>query len=69
LFGKPFRKINKGQLINTVNEKDSRVEVDFSIGDIQWKVRRGIKPNIFEIWKDGKCLDQFSNAAMINRSG
>ena len=62
LFGKPFRKINKSQLINTTNEKDSRVEVDFSIGDIQWKVIRAIKPNIFEIWKDGKSLDQFSNA-------
>ena len=62
LFGKPFRKINKSQLINTTNEKDSRVEVEFSIGDIQWKVVRAIKPNIFEIWKDGKCLDQFSNA-------
>ena len=62
LFGKPFRKINKSQLINTTNEKDSRVEVDFSIGDIHWKVVRAIKPNIFEIWKDGKCLDQFSNA-------
>ena len=62
LFGKPFRKINKAQLINTTNEKDARVEVDFSIGDIGWKVIRGIKPNIFEIWKDGKCLDQFSNA-------
>ena len=62
LFGKPFRKINKGQLINTANEKDSRVEVEFSIGEIEWKVVRGIKPNIFEIWKDGKCLDQFSNA-------
>jgi DNA repair exonuclease SbcCD ATPase subunit len=38
------------------------VEVEFSIGDLQWKVVRAIKPNIFEIWKDGKCLDQFSNA-------
>ena len=62
LFGKPFRKINKAQLINTVNEKDARVEVDFSIGDIGWKVIRGIKPNTFEIWNEGKCLDQFSNA-------
>ena len=62
LFGKPFRKINKGQLINSSNEKDCKVEVDFSIGDIEWKVIRGIKPNIFEIWKDGNCLDQFSNA-------
>jgi DNA repair exonuclease SbcCD ATPase subunit len=62
LFGRPFRKINKPQLINTVNEKDCNVEVEFSIGPIQWKVVRGIKPNIFEIRKDGKTLDQFSNA-------
>jgi len=62
LFSKPFRKINKSQLINSANEKDARVEVEFSIGDIKWKVVRAIKPNIFEIWKDGKCLDQFSNA-------
>ena len=62
LFGKPFRKINKGQLINSSNEKDCKVEVEFSIGDIEWKVVRGIKPNTFEIWKDDKCLDQFSNA-------
>ena len=63
LFNKPFRKISKGQLVNTVNEKDSLVEVDFSIGQTQWKVRRGIKPNIFEIHKNGTCLDQFSHAA------
>ena len=62
LFGKPFRKINKSQLINQANEKDCKVEVEFSIGDIEWKVVRGIKPNKFEIWKDGNCLDQFSNA-------
>jgi DNA repair exonuclease SbcCD ATPase subunit len=62
LFGKPFRKINKAQLINAANEKDARVEVEFSIGDIEWKVVRAIKPNIFEIWKDGNCLNQFSNA-------
>jgi len=62
LFGKPFRKINKGQLINSSNEKDCKVEVEFSIGDIEWKVVRGIKPNKFEIWKDDNCLDQFSNA-------
>ena len=62
LFGKPFRKINKGQLINSTNEKDCRVEVNFSIGDIKWKVVRAIKPNLFEIHKDGKCLNQFANA-------
>ena len=62
LFGKPFRKINKPQLINTVNEKDCRVEVEFSIGSTEWKVVRGIKPAIFEIERDGKVLDQSSAA-------
>ena len=61
LFGKPFRKINKPQLINTVNEKDCKVEVEFSIGPISWKIIRGIKPNLFEIYKNGEVLDQFSN--------
>jgi DNA repair exonuclease SbcCD ATPase subunit len=60
LFGKPFRKINKPQLINSVNEKDCVVEVNFSIGKTNWKVKRGIKPAIFEIERDGKVLDQSS---------
>ena len=62
LFGKPFRKINKGQLINSTNEKDCRVEVEFSLGTTSWKVARGIKPNIFEIYRDDKLLDQSANA-------
>ena len=62
LFGKPFRKINKPQLINSVNDKDCRVEVDFSVGKVDWKVIRGIKPTVFEIWRDGKLLDQASAA-------
>ncbi len=62
LFGKPFRKINKPQLINSTNEKDCKVEVDFNINAIEWKIVRGIKPNIFEIHRNGKVLDQFSNA-------
>ena len=62
LFGKPFRKINKPQLINSTNEKDSKVEVELSIGGIDWKIVRGIKPNIFEIHRNGTVLDQFSNA-------
>ena len=62
LFGKPFRKINKSQLLNSVNEKDCVVEVELSINDIEWKVVRGIKPNIFKIYRDDNCLDQFSNA-------
>jgi len=62
LFGRSFRKINKPQLINTVNEKDCRVEVEFSVGKIEWKVVRGIKPAIFEIYRNGALLDQSSAA-------
>jgi len=62
LFGKPFRKINKSQLVNSTNEKDCSVEVDFSIGTIKWKVIRGIKPNVFEIYRDDTLLDQSSSA-------
>ena len=62
LFGKPFRKINKPQLINSTNEKDCKVEVEFSIGSINWKVIRGIKPAVFEIWRNGQSLDQSSAA-------
>jgi len=60
LFGKPFRKINKPQLINSVNEKDCRVEIEFSIGKTNWKVIRGIKPAIFEIWRNDESLNQSS---------
>jgi DNA repair exonuclease SbcCD ATPase subunit len=60
LFGKPFRKINKPQLLNSVNEKDCVVEVEFSVGNVSWKVIRGIKPNKFEIYRDDVVLDQSS---------
>ena len=62
LFGRSFRRINKPQLINSVNEKDCKVEVEFSIGKSDWKVVRGIKPAIFEIWKNDAILDQSSAA-------
>jgi DNA repair exonuclease SbcCD ATPase subunit len=62
LFGKPFRKINKPQLINSVNEKDCKVEVEFSIGNVEWKVVRGIKPALFEVWKNASVLDQSAAA-------
>ena len=62
LFNKSFRKVNKNQLINSINEKDCVAEVEFSIGSVDWKVRRGIKPNIFEIYKNGMILDQSSSA-------
>ena len=62
LFGKSFRKINKPQLVNSINEKDCVVEIEFCIGSIDWKIRRGIKPNIFEIYRNGTLLDQSSSA-------
>lgn len=62
LFNKAFRKITKNQLINSTNEKDCVVEIGFSIGKIDWKIIRGIKPNIFEIYKDGKLLDQSASS-------
>jgi DNA repair exonuclease SbcCD ATPase subunit len=58
LFGKPFRNINKGQLINSINGKKCLVEIEFSIGSKNYKVVRGIKPNLFEIYLDGELLNQ-----------
>jgi len=58
LFNKAFRKINKSQLVNSTNEKDCLVEVEFSIGKKEYKIIRGIKPNIFEIWIDGILQNQ-----------
>lgn len=63
LFGKSFRKINKPQLINSVNDKDCVVEVEFSIGGVSWKIERGIKPAIFKVWRDDNLLDQAAAAA------
>jgi DNA repair exonuclease SbcCD ATPase subunit len=58
LFGKPFRNINKPQLVNSINEKDCVVEVEFSIGKKEYKVIRGIKPSIFEIYQDSVLVNQ-----------
>lgn len=58
LYGKPFRKINKPQLINSINTKDMVVEVDFSVGGANYIIRRGIKPNIFEIYRNGELVNQ-----------
>ena len=60
LFNKAFRKITKPQLINSTNSKDCLVEIEFSIGTKEYKVVRGIKPNIFEIWVDGVLQNQSS---------
>lgn len=58
LFNKPFRKINKPQLVNSINEKECVVEIEFNIGLTSYKVVRGIKPGIFEIYRQGSLLDQ-----------
>ena len=58
LFAKPFRSIKKDQLVNTINEKECIVEVEFIIGKKQYKIIRGIKPNLFEIWCDDNMLNQ-----------
>lgn len=60
LFGKPFRKINKPMLVNSINEKGCIVEVEFGIGKTDFKIVRGIKPNLFEIYQNGEMLDQSS---------
>jgi DNA repair exonuclease SbcCD ATPase subunit len=58
LFNKPFRKINKPQMMNTINQRDMIVEIEFSIGRRNYKVVRGYKPNIFEIYQDDVLLNQ-----------
>ena len=62
LFGKPFRKINKPQLVNTINQQVCVVEIEFAIGKKQYKVIRGIKPNVFEVYLGDKLLDQDAKA-------
>ena len=61
LFKKPFRKISQAQLINAVNKKEMLVSIEFKIGSTHWQVNRGVKPNIFEIFRDGTALNQESN--------
>ena len=58
LFGKPFKKVNKGQLVNSVNERDTLTEIEFSVGTAEWKVRRGIKPNLLEIYHNDILINQ-----------
>jgi DNA repair exonuclease SbcCD ATPase subunit len=62
LFGKPFRNINKPQLVNSITGKHTLVEVEFSIGKKQYLIRRGIKPAIFDIVIDDELLDQNASA-------
>jgi len=62
LFGKPHRNINKPQLVNTINNKECVVEIEFTIGKSNFRVKRGIKPQLFEIWKDDSMMNQSSHA-------
>lgn len=61
LFGKPYRNITKPQLLNSINNKNCVVEVEFDVGATQFKIVRGIKPNVFEIYQNGNLLNQASN--------
>tara|TARA_A100001011_G_scaffold29967_1_gene28987 strand:- start:39 stop:1748 length:1710 start_codon:yes stop_codon:yes gene_type:complete len=62
LFGKPFRVISKSQLVNSINDRETVVEVEFSIGTKEWKIIRGIRPNIFEIYCDSILVNQDANS-------
>ena len=65
LFNKPFRKINKPQLVNSINGKDCLVEIEFSIAKKEYKVVRGMKPNVFEVYVNGQMLNQ--DAATVDQ--
>ena len=58
LYGRPFRNINKAQLVNSINQKELVVEIYFAAGGNKYMIRRGVKPNIFEIYKDGALINQ-----------
>ena len=58
LFGKPFRNINKGQLINSINGKGCLVTIEFSISGKEYRVVRGIKPNVFQIYVNDELMNQ-----------
>jgi len=64
LFNKPFRIIKKEQMINTINDGGCEVELEFDVGTKQYKVKRGVKPNLFEIYCDGQLIDQ--NASNVD---
>ena len=72
LFNKPFRKVNKGQLINTTNERDCVVEIEFEVNNRNYLIRRGIKPNVFDIEVDGNPLhkeaDDRSNQKILEEN-
>ncbi len=61
LYGRPFRRISKSQLVNATNEKDCLVEIEFTVNNTDWKVVRGFKPSIFKITRNNEELDQSSS--------
>ena len=63
LFGKPFRKINKPMLMNSINGSDLVTEIEFHSGKNEYKIVRGIKPGIFEVWQNNVLLDQSSSTS------
>ena len=67
LFGKPHRNINKPQLVNTINNKNCEVQVEFRVGKREYRVERGIKPGKFEIYVDGTMINQSSHAKEYQR--
>ena len=62
LFNKPFRNISKPNLVNSINDKNCVCEIEFSIGNSNYKIVRGIKPNIFEIWKNNHLVNKDANS-------
>ena len=62
MFGKPFRTVNKSQLVNSINTRETEVEIEFNVGTREYKIMRGIKPNKFEIYCNNKMVNQDANA-------
>ena len=62
LFGKPFRKVNKANVVNSINQKNCVVEIEFTTNGKKYKIVRGAKPNVFEIWCDGTMLNKVSSS-------
>ena len=63
LYGKPFRKVNKGQLLNSINNRDLLVECEFVVGKTHYKIRRGVKPTVFEVYQNGLLINTDAAAA------
>lgn len=63
LYGKPFRKVNKGQLLNSINNRELLVECEFVVGKTQYKIRRGVKPTVFEVYQNGSLINTDAAAA------